>query len=115
MVSRTPYPSHRRRSHRSPEDDHRTGSAGKGGGMTDARGTRPLRIANFSGFFGDRASALTEMLRGGPVDVLTGDYLAEVTMLVLAKTRLKDPEGGYAASFLQHLAPVLSEIQRAGG
>ncbi|MBJ7412235.1 MAG: DUF1446 domain-containing protein [Phenylobacterium sp.] len=82
--------------------------------MTDARGTRPLRIANFSGFFGDRASALTEMLRGGPVDVLTGDYLAEVTMLVLAKTRLKDPEGGYAASFLQHLAPVLSEIQRAG-
>jgi len=38
--------------------------------------TAPLRVANVSGFYGDRLSAMREMLDGGPVDVLTGDYLA---------------------------------------
>jgi hypothetical protein len=71
---------------------------------------RPVRIANCSGFYGDRMSALAEMVRGGPVDVITGDYLAEVTMLVLAKNRLKKPSGGYASTFLRQLAPVVKEI-----
>ena len=44
--------------------------------------TRPVRIANCSGFYGDRLAAAREMLTG-PVDVLTGDYLAELTMLIL--------------------------------
>jgi hypothetical protein len=74
------------------------------------RAKRPVIVANCSGFFGDRASALTEVVNGGPVDVVTGDYLAEVTMLVLAKTRLKDPSGGYAALFLKQLKPNLSAI-----
>jgi hypothetical protein len=50
------------------------------------------------------------MVQGGPVDVVTGDYLAEVTMLVLAKSRLRRPGGGYAASFLRQIEPVLGEI-----
>lgn len=76
----------------------------------DPRADRPVRIANCSGFFGDRMSALSEVVRGGPIDVVTGDYLAEVTMLVLAKNRMKDPETGYAASFLAQVEPVLAEL-----
>ncbi|MEV5750035.1 acyclic terpene utilization AtuA family protein [Actinoallomurus sp. NPDC052308] len=75
---------------------------------------RPVRIANCSGFYGDRLSALAEMVRGGPVDVITGDYLAEVTMLVLAKNRLKKPAGGYATTFLRQLRPVAAEIAERG-
>ena len=45
--------------------------------------TRPVRIANCSGFYGDRLAAAREMVEGGPIDVLTGDYLAELTMLIL--------------------------------
>ena len=44
-----------------------------------------LRIANCSGFYGDRVSAAREMVEGGPIDVLTGDWLAELTMLLLGK------------------------------
>ena len=46
----------------------------------------PIRIANCSGFYGDRLSAAREMVEGGPIDVLTGDWLAELTMLILART-----------------------------
>ena len=63
----------------------------------------PLRIANTSGFYGDRFSAMREMLEGGPVDVLTGDYLAELTMLILGRDKLKNPGGGYAKTFLRQL------------
>jgi Acyclic terpene utilisation family protein AtuA len=75
---------------------------------------RLVRIANCSGFYGDRLSALAEMVTGGPVDVVTGDYLAEVTMLVLAKLRARRPGGGYAASFLRQLEPVAGEIASRG-
>ncbi|GAA4630395.1 DUF1446 domain-containing protein [Actinoallomurus vinaceus] len=75
---------------------------------------RPVRIANCSGFYGDRLTALAEVVRGGPVDVVTGDYLAEVTMLVLAKNRLKKPTGGYATTFLRQLEPVAAEIAERG-
>jgi hypothetical protein len=75
---------------------------------------RPVRIANCSGFYGDRMSALAEMVDGGPVDVITGDYLAEVTMLVLAKNRLKKPGGGYASTFLRQLRPVVATVAERG-
>ncbi|WP_251093877.1 acyclic terpene utilization AtuA family protein [Streptomyces sp. Caat 7-52] len=68
---------------------------------------KPLRIGNFSGFYGDRADALHEMLTGGEIDVLTGDYLAELTMLILARDRLKDPSAGYARTFLRRLEDCL--------
>jgi hypothetical protein len=79
-----------------------------------ATGRRPVRIANCSGFYGDRLEALAEMVGGGPVDVVTGDYLAEVTMLVLAKTRARRHGGGYAATFLRQLEPVASQIADRG-
>ena len=64
-----------------------------------------LRVANCSGFFGDRVSAAREMVDGGPIDVLTGDWLAELTMYILHKTR--ERSGGFARSFLQQLEDVL--------
>jgi hypothetical protein len=71
--------------------------------MTPA--AQPLRIANCSGFFGDRVSAAREMVDGGPIDVLTGDWLAELTMYILHKT--KERSGGYAGTFLRQLEDVL--------
>ncbi|QYC43370.1 hypothetical protein Nocox_28930 [Nonomuraea coxensis DSM 45129] len=65
-----------------------------------------LRIANCSGFYGDRLSAAREMVEGGPIDVLTGDWLAELTMFILAGNRLKG-RPGYAPTFLRQLEDVL--------
>jgi hypothetical protein len=63
-----------------------------------------------SGFYGDRLAAMREMLEGGPLDVLTGDYLAELTMLILARDRLKDPATGYAKTFLRQLEDCLGLV-----
>ncbi|HEY2042365.1 MAG TPA: acyclic terpene utilization AtuA family protein [Jatrophihabitans sp.] len=68
-----------------------------------SRATTPIRIGNASGFYGDRFNAMYEMLSGGELDVLTGDYLAELTMLILGRDRLKDPNLGYAKTFLRQL------------
>ncbi|RJS46743.1 acyclic terpene utilization AtuA family protein [Nocardioides cavernaquae] len=68
---------------------------------------RPVRIANCSGFYGDRVAAAREVVEGGPIDVLTGDYLAELTMLILWKARQKDPAAGYAKTFLTQMEQVL--------
>ncbi|MFG2841493.1 acyclic terpene utilization AtuA family protein [Streptomyces zaomyceticus] len=66
-----------------------------------------LRIGNASGFYGDRFDAVREMLTGGgpggAIDVLTGDYLAELTMLILGRDQLKDPAAGYAKTFLRQM------------
>ncbi|MGC0417714.1 acyclic terpene utilization AtuA family protein [Embleya sp. AB8] len=66
-----------------------------------------LRIGNCSGFFGDRFSAAREMVEGGELDVLTGDYLAELTMLILWKLRQRNPERGYASTFLAQMEEIL--------
>ena len=68
----------------------------------------PVRIGNASGFYGDRFSAMREMLEGGPLDVLTGDYLAELTMLILGRDRMKDPAAGYAKSFYRQMKDCLA-------
>ncbi|GGM02928.1 exopolyphosphatase [Streptomyces fumigatiscleroticus] len=73
-----------------------------------------LRIGNASGFYGDRFDAMREMLTGGPLDVLTGDYLAELTMLILARDRLKDPTAGYARTFLGQLEECLGLAHERG-
>ena len=67
----------------------------------------PLRIANCSGFYGDRLSAAAEMVEGGHIDVLTGDWLAELTMLILARSKAKRPGGGYAGSFVKQMEQVM--------
>lgn len=74
----------------------------------------PIRIANCSGFFGDRLSAAREMVEGGPIDVLTGDWLAELTMLILARTRAKRPGGGYAHTFVKQMEQVLGACLERG-
>ena len=66
-----------------------------------------IRIGNASGFYGDRFAAVEEMLTGGELDVLTGDYLAELTMLILARDRQRDPRLGYARTFLRQLEGTL--------
>ncbi len=67
----------------------------------------PIRIANCSGFYGDRLSAASEMVEGGPIDVLTGDWLAELTMLILARARMRRPGSGYARTFVTQMEQVM--------
>lgn len=66
-----------------------------------------LRVGNCSGFYGDRLSAMREMLEGGDIDVLTGDYLAELTMLILGKDLMKDASLGYARTFVRQAEDCL--------
>jgi hypothetical protein len=75
---------------------------------------RPLRIGNCSGFYGDRLSAMHEMLEDGALDVLTGDYLAELTMLILGRDQLKDPSLGYARTFARQLEDCLGLARERG-
>ena len=82
-------------------------------------GRRPmadvLRIANCSGFYGDRLSAAREMVEGGPIDVLTGDYLAELTLMILLKDRLqRSRRSGYARTFLRQLEEVAVTCKERG-
>ncbi|WP_343575517.1 acyclic terpene utilization AtuA family protein [Mycobacterium sp.] len=73
-----------------------------------------VRVGNCSGFYGDRHSAMREMLTGGELDYLTGDYLAELTMLILGRDRMKHPERGYAKTFLTQLEECLGLAQERG-
>ncbi|MGA5067180.1 acyclic terpene utilization AtuA family protein [Streptomyces exfoliatus] len=77
-----------------------------------------LRIGNASGFYGDRFDAVREMLTGGgpggALDVLTGDYLAELTMLILGRDQLKDPKAGYAKTFLRQMEEGLGLAHERG-
>jgi hypothetical protein len=76
--------------------------------------TSPIRIGNASGFYGDRFSAMREMLDGGSLDVLTGDYLAELTMLILARDRARDAGLGYARTFLRQMEDCLGSALSQG-
>lgn len=76
--------------------------------------TEPIRIANCSGFYGDRLSAAREMVEGGPIDVLTGDWLAELTMLILARIRAKRPGGGHATTFVKQMEQVMGTCLEEG-
>jgi hypothetical protein len=74
----------------------------------------PIRIGNASGFYGDRFAAVREMLTGGELDVLTGDYLAELTMLILGRDRMRDPKRGYAKTFLRQMEEGLGLAMERG-
>ena len=74
----------------------------------------PIRIANCSGFFGDRLSAAKEMVEGGPIDALTGDWLAELTMLILSRIQAKAPGGGYARTFVSQMEEVMGQCLDKG-
>lgn len=69
-------------------------------------------IGNCSGFYGDRLSAAKDMVDGGPIDVLTGDYLAELTMTILYNQRMKRGEDqGYVGTFLKQFSEVAVSCQ----
>lgn len=73
-----------------------------------------VRIGCSSGFWGDSAWAADQLVRSGQIDYLVSDYLAEITMSLLARARLKNPEGGFPPDFVQSLAPLLPELRRQG-
>ncbi|HEX4361162.1 MAG TPA: acyclic terpene utilization AtuA family protein [Pseudonocardia sp.] len=75
---------------------------------------RPIRIANFSGYLGDRFTALDEAMAGDPVDVLIGDYLAEITLAALSARHRQDASKGYVDYFLDQLRPHLAAIKERG-
>ncbi|MFP4452547.1 MAG: acyclic terpene utilization AtuA family protein [Desulfobacterales bacterium] len=82
--------------------------------MSHPKADEKLIIANCSGFFGDRLSAARQMVEGGPVHVLTGDYLAELTMAILLKDTLKDPDRGYARTFLNQMEEIMGQCLEKG-
>ncbi|MGK0222859.1 MAG: hypothetical protein ACI9ON_002099 [Limisphaerales bacterium] len=74
-----------------------------------------IRIANCSGYYGDRLSAAKDMVDGGPIDVLTGDYLAELTMSILYNQRLaRGEDKGYVGTFLKQLQAVATDCVTKG-
>ena len=75
---------------------------------------QPIRIANCSGFFGDRLAAAKEMVQDGPIDALTGDWLAQLTMLILSRIQAKAPGRGYARTFVTQMEDVMGECLDKG-
>ncbi|MET1038394.1 MAG: acyclic terpene utilization AtuA family protein, partial [Aeromicrobium sp.] len=73
-----------------------------------------IRIGNCSGYYGDRISAMREMLEGGELDYLTGDYLAELTMLILGRDRMKDESLGYAKTFVTQMTESMARAKELG-
>ena len=74
-----------------------------------------IRIANCSGYYGDKLSAARDLVEGGPIDVLTGDYLAELTMGILYSQRLKRGEDkGFVGTFLKQYKDIAKICQSKG-
>ncbi|MEZ5551418.1 MAG: acyclic terpene utilization AtuA family protein [Pseudomonadales bacterium] len=74
-----------------------------------------LRVANCSGFYGDKLSAAREMVEGGPIDVLTGDYLAELTMAILYNQKQqRGGSAGYVGTFLKQVREVIGPCMQKG-
>jgi hypothetical protein len=104
-------------------EDSRYVSSEEGEVMPHPSAGDKLIIANCSGFYGDRLSAAQEMVRGGDIHVLTGDYLAELTMAILFQKKLKAPDAGYVPTFLKQMEQVMGEclekkirvVSNAGG
>src|SRR5262249_40794983 len=71
---------------------------------------KAIRIANGQGFWGDSLEAPVELVRRGPIDYLTLDYLAEITMSIMQKQRARDPRSGYARDFVTMIDRVLPEL-----
>src|SRR5215475_7506728 len=77
----------------------------------DGPSIKMIRVANGQGFWGDWPEAPIHQVRRGPIDYLTLDYLAEVTMSILQKQRARDPKAGYARDFVDMIARVLPDLK----
>ena len=73
-----------------------------------------IRIGNGQGFWGDSIDAPVNLAKGGPLDYLTLDYLAEVTLSIMQRQKLKNPKTGYARDFIDLVDNILPEIQENG-
>jgi hypothetical protein len=75
---------------------------------------RALRIANGQGFWGDSVDAPRRLVEEGPLDYLTLDYLAEVTMSIMQKARQRNPRAGYATDFVDLIRDILPALRKKG-
>ena len=76
-------------------------------------GNEVIKIGNCSGYYGDKLSAAKDMVEGGPIDVLTGDYLAELTMTILFNQKLQRGEDkGYVGTFLKQIKDVAETCKK---
>jgi hypothetical protein len=75
---------------------------------------KTIRIGNGQGFWGDNVDAPVELLRGGPIDYIGMDYLAEVTLSIMMRQKLKNPKLGYATDFIDFVRRVLPELRQRG-
>ena len=69
-----------------------------------------IRIANAGGYWGDDLGAISRQVMGGPIDYVTIDFLAEITMSIMQKQRSRDPKAGYARDFVEVIVPLLPAI-----
>ena len=72
--------------------------------------TKTVRIANGQGFWGDSILGPIRLVEEGPLDYLTLDYLAEVTMSIMQKLKSRDPKKGYATDFVSLLDRILPTL-----
>ena len=72
--------------------------------------SKMIRIANGQGFWGDSIDAPVDLINDGPIDYLTLDYLAEVTLSIMQRQKLKRPDAGYARDFVDLIERVLPDL-----